>query len=193
MKFGTRVHYTKTSKLSYSAKPDSACGGFGGHFPKWLLSQKLRGVVPSTLTLYIGFVRRRFQKKYCQMYRTTLSDIMKAILQNGGHFQGNTSISEAQRSRTFNVDAMYRFCGAYIPEKVFPNTSCHCIRQFGGHLTKMGTIFNIMRVIFETMRQRNVTDVSTHIISGQHHSDSALLRSSHTCGHNLAGCCDYVF
>ncbi len=46
-------------------------------------------------------------------------------------------------------------------------------------LQKMATIFNVMRLIFETMRQRNVTVVSTHIIYGQHNSDSALLRASH--------------
>ena len=46
-------------------------------------------------------------------------------------------------------------------------------------LQNMATIFNVMRVIFETIRQRNVTVVSTHIIYGQYHSDSALLRSSH--------------
>ena len=81
-------------------------------FPKWPLSQKLRGAEPSTLTVYIGFVRRRFQKKYCEMYHTTLSDIVKAILQNGGHFQSNTSISETKRHRAFNVDSIHRFCGA---------------------------------------------------------------------------------
>ena len=44
-------------------------------------------------------MRRRFQKKYCHniMYHTTLSVIVKAILQNGGHFQSNTSISETKR------------------------------------------------------------------------------------------------
>ena len=42
--------------------------------------------------IYIGFARRRFQKKYCETYHTTLSDIVKAILQNGGHFQSNTSM-----------------------------------------------------------------------------------------------------
>ena len=54
--------------------------------------------------------------------------------------------------------------------------------------TKMATIFNVMRVIFETMRQRNVTVVSTHIIYGQYNSVSALLRASHNYGHNLPGC-----
>ena len=107
MKLGTHVHYTKTSKFSYSAKPDYASAGCGGHFPKWPLSQKLRGAEPSTLTVYIGFVRRRFQKKYCEMYHTTLSDIVKAILQNGGHFQSNKSISETKRHRAFNVDSIY--------------------------------------------------------------------------------------
>ena len=74
--------------------------------------RQLRGPEPSTLTVYIGFVRRIFQKKYCEMYHTTLSDIVKAILQNGGHFQSNTSISETKRHRAFNVDSIYRFCGA---------------------------------------------------------------------------------
>ena len=111
MKLGTHVHYTKTSKFSHSAKPDYAWGGRGGHFPKWPLSQKLRGAELSTLTVYIGFVRRRFQKKDCEMYHTTLSDVVKAILQNGGHFQSNTSISETKRLRAFHVDSIYRFCG----------------------------------------------------------------------------------
>ena len=44
------------------------------------------------LTLCIGFVGRRFQKKYCQMYHTIVSDIVKPILQNGGHFQRVSSI-----------------------------------------------------------------------------------------------------
>ena len=42
------------------------------------------------LTLCIGFVGRRFQNNYCQMYHTILSDIVKPILQNGGHFQSIT-------------------------------------------------------------------------------------------------------
>ena len=64
------------------------------------------------LTLCIGFVGRRFQKKYCAMYHTILSDIVKAILQNGGHFQSIMSISETKRRIAFNVDSMYMFCGA---------------------------------------------------------------------------------
>ena len=86
------------------------------------------------LTLYIGFVGRRFQKTYCRIHHANVSAILEDIF------------------------------------------------------TKMATIFNVMRLIFETMRQRNVTVVSTHIIYGQHNS-SALLRASH----NLAGCCGYLF
>ena len=76
---------------------------------------------PSTLTLYTGFVKRRVQKKICHniIYHTTLSDIEKAILQNGGHFQGNTSISETKRRRTFNVDSMYRFWGGGVDSRIF--------------------------------------------------------------------------
>ena len=71
------------------------------------LSQKLRGTEPSMLTLCIGFVGRRFQKKYCRIHHAIVPAILEAILQ------------------------------------------------------KMATTFNVMRVIFETMRQRNVTVVST--------------------------------
>ena len=190
MKLGTHVQYTKTSKFSYSAKPDYAWGGCGGHFSKWPLSQNLRGAEPSTLPVYIGFVRRRFQKKYCEMNHTTLSDIVKAILQNGGHFQSNTSISETKRRRAFNVDYIYiGFVGRRFQKKYCRIHHANVSAILEAILQKMATIFNVMRLIFETMRQRNVTVVSTHIIYGQHNSDSALLRASH----NLAGCCGYLF
>ena len=136
MKLGTHVHHTKTSKSGYSAKPDYACGGCGGHFPKWPLSQKLRGAEPSISTLYIGFARRRFQKKYCQMYHTILSDIMKVILQNGGHFQSITSISETKRRRAFNVDSMYSVLWGVDFRKILPNVSHHSIRHCENHFTK---------------------------------------------------------
>ena len=86
------------------------------------------------LTLCIGFVWRRFQKKYCRINHAIASAILEAILQ------------------------------------------------------KMATIFIEMRVIFEAMRQKNATVVSTHISYGQYNSDSALLCASHNCGHNLPGC-----
>ena len=50
-------------------------------FPKWPLSQKLRGAEPSTLTVYIGFVGRRFRKKYCRIHHANVSAILEAILQ----------------------------------------------------------------------------------------------------------------
>ena len=91
-------------------------------------------------TLCIGFVGRRFQKKYRRIHHAIVSVILEDILQ------------------------------------------------------KMATIFNVMRVIFETMRQRNFTVVSTHISYGQYNPDSALLQASHNCGHSLPGCyCGYLF
>ena len=84
------------------------------------------------LTLYIGFVGRRFQKKYCRIHHANVSAILEAILQK-------------------------------------------------------------WRLIFDTMRERNITVVSTRIIYGQYNSDSALLRASHNYGHNFAGCCGYLF
>ena len=61
----------------------------------------------------------------------------------GGHlkkFPLCHDISETKRRKAIIVDSIYRFSGAYISEKVLPNTSCHCIRHFGGHLSKMADI-----------------------------------------------------
>ena len=91
-------------------------------------------------------MRRRFQKNYCQMYHTILSDIVKAILQNGGHFRSSTSISETKRRRAFNVDSMYRFCGAYISEKVLSNVSSHYILHCLIHFYKMPAISKVTRL-----------------------------------------------
>ena len=43
------------------------------------ISQKLRGVEPSLSTLHIGFLGRRFQKKYCRIHRAIVSAILDAI------------------------------------------------------------------------------------------------------------------
>ena len=43
------------------------------------ISQKLRGVEPSLSTLYIGFLGRRFQKKYCRIHNVIVSAILEAI------------------------------------------------------------------------------------------------------------------
>ena len=67
-------------------------------------------------------------------------------MQNGGHLQSNTSISETKRRRAFNFDSMSRFCGAWISEKVLPNTPCHCIHHFGGDFQNMAAIFKVVRL-----------------------------------------------
>ena len=43
------------------------------------ISQKLRGVEPSLSTLYIGFLGRRFRKKYCRRHHAIVSAILEAI------------------------------------------------------------------------------------------------------------------
>ena len=43
------------------------------------ISQKLRGVEPTLSTLYIGFLGRRFQKKYCRIHHAIVSAILEAI------------------------------------------------------------------------------------------------------------------
>ena len=65
-------------------------------------------------------------------------------MQNGGHLQSNTSISETKRRRTFNFDSMSRCCGACISEKVLLNTQCHCIHHFGGDLKNMAAISKVV-------------------------------------------------
>ena len=67
-------------------------------------------------------------------------------MQNGGHSQSNTSISETERPRAFNFDSMSRFCGAWISEKVLPNTPCDCIHHFGGDLKQMAAISKVVRL-----------------------------------------------
>ena len=127
------------------------------------------------------------------MYHTTLSDIVKPFYKMAA-ISKVIRLSQKLRGAEPSMLTLYiGFVGPRFQKTVSSNTSCHCIRHFGGHFTKMATIFNVMRLIFEIMGQRNVTVVSTHIIYGQHNSDSALLRASHNCRHNLAGCCGYLF
>ena len=74
------------------------------------------------------------------------------VMQNGGHLQSNTSISDTKRRRAFKFDSMSRFCGAWISEKVLPNTPCHCIHHFRGDLKKHGGHFLSSTSISETKR-----------------------------------------
>ena len=50
------------------------------------LSQKLRSAEPSMLTLYIGFVGRKIQKKYCRIHHANVSAILEVILQKWRSF-----------------------------------------------------------------------------------------------------------
>ena len=84
------------------------------------------------------------------------------------------------------------YVGRRYQKQLLPNTTGHCIRHFGDSLTKIAAIFKVLQVILETMRQKIVPLVSTYIIYGQYKSDSSLLRASHNCGYNLAGCCCYL-
>ena len=114
MKLGTDVHHTKPSKFSYSAKPDFPRGGFGGHLKKWPLchhSQKLRGLEPSLSTLYIGFLGRRFQKRYCRIHIMPLyPPFWRTFKQNGGHFQKNRPIPETNR----RIVSIFTLCLCFV-------------------------------------------------------------------------------
>ena len=139
-KFGTHVHHTKSSKFSYSAKPDFPCGGCGGHFKNGryvTISQKLRGEEPSVSTLHISFFWGvYFRKSNAEYIMPLYPPFWRPFIQNGGHLQSKTSISDTKRRRAFKFDSMSRFCGAWISEKVLPNSPCHCIHHFRGDLKK---------------------------------------------------------
>ena len=150
MKLGTHVHYTKTTKFSYSAKPDYAWSGCGGHFSKWPLSQNLRGAEPSTLTVYIGFVRRRFQKKYCEMYHTTLSDIVNPFYKMAAIFKV-IRLSQKLRGTEPSMLTLYiGFVGRRFQKKYcrIHHANVSAILEANFFFTKMATIFNVMRLIF---------------------------------------------
>ena len=85
--------------------------------------------------------------------------------------------------------------GRRFQKKLLPNTSCHYVRHFGGRFPKNGGLFsNVIRVIFENMREILVTLVSTYIIFREYfYSDSILLPASHNGGLNLAGCRGNLF
>ena len=55
-------------------------------------------------------------------------------------------LSQKLRGADFNLDSMSRFCGAWISEKVLPNTPCHCIHHFGGDLKKVAAISKVVRL-----------------------------------------------
>ena len=56
------------------------------------LSQNLRGAETPMLTLCIGFVGRRFQKKYCQIHHAIISAILEVIFQKIAAFFQSTVI-----------------------------------------------------------------------------------------------------
>ena len=99
-------------------------------------------------------------------------------MQNGGHLQSNTSISETKRRRTFNFDSMSRFCGACISEKVLPNTQCHCIHHFGGDLKNMAAISKVVGLRLSQKLRDTEPSISTLCLGsvGRRHAEEVLCR-----------------
>ena len=115
MKLGTCVHHTKPSKFSYSAKPDLPRGGFGGHLKKWPLFNHISetiGIEPSLSTPYIGFLGRRFQKRYCRIHHAIVSAILEAI--QAKWQTKKKAYLRNEEAQSFNFDSMSMFCGAHI-------------------------------------------------------------------------------
>ena len=89
-------------------------------------------------------------------------EAVAAILKNGR----NLTISQKLIGVALSLSTLYRFSGEWISEKLLPDISCHCIRHVGAHFKKWPP-FPVICLIFETLRHRIVTLVSTHIIYGQ--------------------------
>ena len=58
-----------------------------------------------------------FRKSIAEYIMPLYPPFWRPFVQNGGHLQSNTSISETKRRRGFNFDSISRFCGALISEK----------------------------------------------------------------------------
>ena len=71
-------------------------------------------------------------------------------MQNGGHLQSNTSISETRRRRAFNFDSMSRFCGAWISEKNIAEYTMPLYPPFWRPFKKGGGHFQSSTSISET-------------------------------------------
>ena len=71
------------------------------------LSQKLRSAEASMSTVCMGFVGRRYQKKYCLIQQAIASVILETIKKNSGHFQSITSYLG-------NYETENRHSGVYI-------------------------------------------------------------------------------
>ena len=68
---------------------------------------------------------------------------LAANLKNGRYVTISLKLRGVEPSLS-TLQCIYRFSGAYISETVLPNTSCHCIRHFGVHLSKMAAIFEVI-------------------------------------------------
>ena len=112
----------------------------GGYFQRNMPISETKRRRVSIFTLCLCFVGHRLHRKYCRIHHAISSTILEAILQNCGHFQSKTSISETKRCRAFNFDSMSRFCGAYTCRtSIVSYVSVLGINHFdfyGGHFTK---------------------------------------------------------
>ncbi len=88
---------------------------FGGHLKNGryaTIYQKLRGVEPSLLTLYIyGFWGVDFRKGIAEYIMPLYPPFWRPFKQNGGHFQGNRPISETKGRRVSILTLCLCFVG----------------------------------------------------------------------------------
>ena len=81
-KLDTRAHEKKKVNVAIVPSQISHVGDMAAIFKNGrnvTISLKLRGEEPSLSTLYIGFLGRRFQKKYCRIHHAIVSAILEAI------------------------------------------------------------------------------------------------------------------
>ena len=108
---------------------------------------------------------RRFQKNYCQMYHTILSDIVNPILQNGGHFQVIRLSQNLRGAEPPTLTLCIGFVGRRFQKESIAKYIMPLYPPFWRPFSKKWRpFFKVIRFIFENMRQIIVTLVSTYII-----------------------------
>ena len=115
------------------------------------LSQNLRGAESPVLILCIGFVGRRFQKKYCQIHHAIMSAILEAIFQKMAAFFPKVTrvIFENMREIIVNLVSTYIIFREYYSDSILLRAS------HNGGLNLAGCCGNLFSIILD------ITDVKS--------------------------------
>ena len=103
------------------------------------LSQNLRGAEPPMVTLCIGFVGRRFQKKYCQIHHAIISAILEAIFQKMAAFFKIIRVIFEKRQIIVTLVSTYIIFREYYSDSILLRASHN-----GGHNLASASAFSLL-------------------------------------------------